>query len=276
MVRAADRIAAGSFDEPITDAGNDEVGEVARAFEHMRRRLSQLDRARREFIANASHELRTPLFSLAGFLELMDDPSLDEGTREEFLGQMREQLARLTKLATELLDLSRLDAGRLAVVREPVELSELAEELAGEFRGRAGDHAIELATEPVAAEADAEWVLQIGRILVENAIRHTPEGTAVRVTARSDAIAAALAVEDAGQGIEPAHAAHVFERFYRAEGKHASGSGLGLAIARELAKLMSGSVSLESQPGRTVFTLRLPAAARLDARSAREPEPVLR
>jgi two-component system OmpR family sensor kinase len=107
-------------------------------------------------------------------------------------------------------------------------------------------------------------------------MRHTPEGTAVRISARSDGIAAVFAVEDEGQGIEPTHAAHVFERFYRAEGKHASGSGLGLAIGRELAQLMSGSLSLESSPGRTVFTLRLPAAARFDARSAREPEPALR
>ena len=88
----------------------------------MRVRLAQLDHARREFIANASHELRTPLFSLGGFLELLDDEELDEATRREFLESMREQVERLTKLATDLLDLSRLDAGRLRVEHEPVEL----------------------------------------------------------------------------------------------------------------------------------------------------------
>ncbi|MFL5925806.1 MAG: sensor histidine kinase, partial [Gaiellaceae bacterium] len=165
----AERIAAGDFDEPVVDHGTDELGQLARTFERMRLRLASLDRARGEFIANASHELRTPLFSLGGFLELMDDPGLDEATRDEFLAQMREQVDRLTKLATDLLDLSRLDAGRLSVVSEPIELAELAEEVAAEFRGRAGDHVLEVAAEPVGARGDAERVLQIGRILVENA-----------------------------------------------------------------------------------------------------------
>src|SRR5439155_4562305 len=106
---AAERIAAGRFDEPIHDTGVDEVGQLARAFDRMRERLATLDRARSEFIANASHELRTPLFSLGGFLELLTDEDLDEATRGEFLDTMREQVDRLTKLATDLLDLSRLD-----------------------------------------------------------------------------------------------------------------------------------------------------------------------
>jgi two-component system, OmpR family, sensor kinase len=276
---AAERIATGQFDEPIVDRGADEVGEVARAFDRMRLQLSQLEHARREFIANASHELRTPLFSLGGFLELLTDEELDEGTRIEFLTTMRDQVERLAKLATELLDLSRLDAGQLQVEREPVSLGNLARSLADEFsavaRGTGHTLSVEADEDEAVAIADEPRVLQIGRILLENAIRHTPEGTPVLITARSDGIAAVLAVEDEGQGIEPAHAAHVFERFYRAEGKHASGSGLGLAIGRELAQLMSGSLSLDSRPGRTVFTLRLPAAARFDARSSREPEVAL-
>src|SRR5204862_2374025 len=136
---------------------------------------AQLDRARGEFIANASHELRTPLFSLGGFLELLDDPGVDEATRSEFRAQMHEQVDRLTKLATDLLDLSRLDAGRLTVASETIDLSELADELAAEFRARATtvDHALELAEEPaVQAVGDAERVLQIGRILVDDALVH--------------------------------------------------------------------------------------------------------
>ncbi len=92
---AAERIAAGDFDEPVIDHGGDEVGQLARTFERMRLRIASLDRARGAFIANASHELRTPLFSLGGYLELMDEPGLDADTRDEFLAQMREQVARL-------------------------------------------------------------------------------------------------------------------------------------------------------------------------------------
>ena len=117
---AAERIAAGSFDEPVLDASRDELGQLARAFDRMRLRLASLDQARGEFIANASHELRTPLFSLAGFLELLDDEELDAVTRDEFLAEMRAQVARLAKLATDLLDLSRLDAGRLSVAEDGV------------------------------------------------------------------------------------------------------------------------------------------------------------
>ena len=126
LERAAERIAGGRFDEPVVDTGNDELGDLADAFERMRGRLGKLDRARSEFIANASHELRTPLFSLGGFLELMADEDVDEATRQEFLETMREQVDRLAKLATDLLDLSRLDAGRMHVEHEPVDLGEVA------------------------------------------------------------------------------------------------------------------------------------------------------
>jgi signal transduction histidine kinase len=259
LEEAAERIAAGNFETPVVDHGSDELGQLARTFERMRLRLANLDRARGEFIANASHELRTPLFSLGGFLELMDDPDLDEATREEFVGQMREQVARLTKLATDLLDLSRLDAGRLTVASELVELSELAEEVAAEFRGRAGDHTIEVATEPVAAEGDAARVLQIGRILLENALVHTPPGTTVRVSTAVDGGRATLTVANDGPEIPPEAQRQIFQRFYRLPGTRASGSGLGLAIARELAEVMGGRIELDSQNGWTLFTLVLSA-----------------
>src|ERR671911_145349 len=130
LERAAERIADGRFDEPVVDRGNDELGDLASAFERMRIRLEKLDRARSEFIANASHELRTPLFSLGGFLELMDDEDVDDATRQEFLATMREQVDRLAKLATDLLDLSRLDARRVRVEHEPVDPREVARTVA--------------------------------------------------------------------------------------------------------------------------------------------------
>ena len=262
LEHAANRIAAGSFDEPVVDHGSDELGQLARSFERMRLRLARLDRARGEFIANASHELRTPLFSLGGFLELLEDPALDDATRTEFLGQMREQVDRLTKLATDLLDLSRLDAGRLTVAAETIDLSQLADELAAEFRARATtvDHGLELAPEPpVPAVGDAERVLQIGRVLVENALVHTPSGTSVRVSSALDGGRATLTVANDGPLIPPEAQHQVFERFFRLDGARASGSGLGLAIARELAELMGGRIELDSQNGWTLFTLALPA-----------------
>jgi two-component system OmpR family sensor kinase len=254
---AADRIAAGRFDEPIEDSGEDEVGQLARSFDRMRERLATLDHARREFVANASHELRTPLFSLGGFVELMRDDEVDEATRREFLATMQEQVARLAKLATELLDLSRVDAGELRVQREPLELRSVAVAVVDEFAAvaRAGDRSLAAVAEGgPRVLGDEQRVLQIARALVENALVHTPPGTRVVVRAGDGR----LAVEDDGPGISAEHAPRVFDRFYRAEGRVASGSGLGLAIARELAETMGGSLELESRPGMTVVALRLP------------------
>jgi signal transduction histidine kinase len=260
---AAERIADGTFDEPVEDFSQDELGQLARAFDSMRLRLSQLERARREFIGNASHELRTPLFSLRGFIELLTDEELDEPTRREFLDTMREQVDRLQRLAEDLLDLTRLDAGRLRVERQPVDLAEVARDLCIEFRAVAqgSGHSLEALSSDASALGDEVRIMRVGRALVENALRHTPPGTPIRIrTARTAYNTATLAVEDEGPGIPEEHARHVFDRFYRVDGAHASGSGLGLAIAHELAVAMGGSLELHSAPGRTAFTLRLPAA----------------
>ena len=261
LERAAERIAAGDFDEPVVDHGRDEVGELARAFDRMRLRLARVDDARREFIANASHELRTPIFSLGGFLELFRDEELDEATRREFLDTMTEQVERLSKLATDLLDLSRLDAGPVRLEQEPVELAELAEDLCEEFSAiaRRRGHLLEAeVSDAGTATGDRERVLQIGRALVDNALIHTPAGTPVRIVARGTD----LHVEDEGAGIPSGEQERVFARFSRLDGSRASGTGLGLAIARELALRMGGALELESRPGRTVFTLRLAAFSR--------------
>ena len=273
LERAADRIASGRFDQPVEDVGGGEIGALAAAFERMRVRLAHLDDARRAFVANASHELRTPLFSLGGFLELLDDEELDEATRREFLASMREQVDRLTKLAADLLDLTRLDAGRMTVECEPVDLAGLASDLVEEFGPLAasGGHTLTSALEDeVFAEADELRTLQLGRILVENALLHTPPETAVEVRAIRRGNSAVLEVEDGGPGIPADERQQLFERFFRLDGARASGSGLGLAIAKELAELMNGAVELESEPGRTVFSLVLPSAAYPPAPISRE------
>ncbi|SRR5581483_7139004 len=257
---AAQKVAEGDFSTPIPDEGADEVGQLARTFDEMQARLRRLDSARREFIANASHELRTPIFSLGGFVELLEDEEPDPESRAEFVRTMREQVERLTKLTQDLLDLSRLDADALELHTQPVDLRELAGRVAGEFALAAQDHRsqLEVNGEPARALGDPDRVAQIVRILVDNALTHTPEGTAITVTSDTRDGAAILAVRDNGPGIDPHSRARVFERFYT--GDRVRGSGLGLAIARELARLMGGSLELSSRRGRTEFTLALPAS----------------
>ena len=262
LERAAKDMAEGRPGRPLPVDSGDELGRLTHEFNVMREKVERVDRARREFIANASHELRTPIFSLGGFVELLHDEELDDATREEFLATMKDQVDRLQKLAVDLLDLSRLDAGSMQLNHEAVNLSELAQAVAQEFKPAIAQHETELdlrlPDDPVDAMCDRERVAQIMRILLDNALRHTPLGTNVTVTAERYNGAAQLAVRDAGPGLDQAAAAQVFERFYTADA--ARGSGLGLAIAKELAEAMEGRIELRSRPGSTVFTLALPVA----------------
>jgi signal transduction histidine kinase len=261
LEEAAEQVAAGDFSRPIPVDSDDELGQLARAFNDMQRQLAQLDRARKQFIATASHELRTPLFSLGGFVELLEDEELDEETRRRFLAQVRMQVERLRKLTVDLLDLSRLEAGSLELRPEPVDLSELASAVSSEFEPvlaqRDAHLEVRLTSRPVEALCDPVRVAQIMRILIDNALTHSPAGTDIVVSAARDDGYARLAVRDHGSGIERQALSQIFEPFYTTD--DAQGSGLGLAIASELAERMHGRLGVESRPGRTVFTLELPA-----------------
>jgi signal transduction histidine kinase len=186
--------------------------------------------------------------------------------RNDFVEEMSAQVTRLTRLATDLLDLTRLDAGQLAVEQAEVDVADSARTVCEEFRAvaEAKQHALSADVDgPAVALADEQRVLQVARILVENATRHTPAGTRIVVSADDRNGSVALAVTDDGPGVPESDQEHLFERFYRAEGGQASGSGLGLAIASELAERMGGSIELASRPGETVFTLLLPRADRV-------------
>jgi two-component system, OmpR family, sensor kinase len=267
---AAQAVAAGNFVDPLPIDSADEIGDLARAFNEMQEQLARLDRARREFIANASHELRTPIFSLGGFAELLQDEDLDPETRDEFLSQMREQTERLRKLAGDLLDLSKLDAGALELNLEAVDLAEVARDVGAEFMPALTAHGAELdleLSEEAVAPADPERLAQILRILLDNALRHTPEGATVRLSAGAAGDRARIAVADRGPElrggpVRETVARQAFDRFYT--GDSAGGSGLGLAIARELAERMDGDIHLEADERETVFTVELPRVARAE------------
>lgn len=259
---AAERVAAGRFPGPLPVDSEDELGQLTRTFNAMQAQLADVDRARKDFIATASHELRTPIMSLGGFVELLLNEDIDPATREEFLHTMREQVERLQKLSVDLLDLSRLDSGAVTLHPEQVDLAQLARSVAEEFtpaaRDRSGELRLELGEAPVSAVCDRERTAQIMRILLDNALRHTPAGAPVTVTAAAHDGLAGVSVADGGPGLGPGDVGRVFDRFYTADATR--GSGLGLAIAKELAELMRGRIAVRSRPGETVFTVDLPAA----------------
>jgi two-component system, OmpR family, sensor kinase len=261
LERGALQVASGDFTTVFPTGRDDELGQLARALDDMQRQLTQLESARRRFIATASHELRTPIFSIGGFLELLEDEELDDETRRQFVATVREQVERLGKLATDLLDLSRLEAGSLELRREATDLGELTRAVTAEFAPALDKHdstlEVRLGEERIDAVCDPERVAQVLRILIDNALTHTPSGTDVVVSAVRDNGAVRLAVSDDGPGIGVAAAERVFEPFFTSD--DAQGSGLGLAIARELAERMEGSLDVHPAPGRTTFALELPA-----------------
>jgi signal transduction histidine kinase len=261
---AARKVADGNFETtiPVASVGVGELGQLARTFNEMQRRLAELDSARKQFIANASHELRTPIFSLGGFVELLEeeDPSPEE--RAEFVRTMRQQIERLTKLTADLLDLSQLDAGAMVMQTHSIDLGALAREVTREFGARAElrGSQLQLRTpeQPAIAQGDPDRLRQIIRILLDNALTHTPEGTKITVTTYSVNRRAELTVSDEGSGIPQRVQSRIFERFYTAD--KAGGSGLGLAIASELAQRMDGRITISSSRRFTAFTLDLPPA----------------
>ena len=269
--RAAEQVAEGDFNQQIPIESSDELGQLARAFNEMQRRLERLDSSRKEFIANASHELRTPIFSLGGFVELLETASPSAKERKEFVAEMRAQVERLQKLTLDLLDLSRLDADTIEMRPERVDLKGMARDVATEFKPRARARHSKLQVRgrgEAMAIADPGRVRQILRILIDNALTHTAEETNVTVTAVAGDDATQLIVGDDGRGIEPRAVGRVFDRFYT--GDASSGSGLGLAIADQLAAHMDGELEVVSRRGFTAFTLSLPAPPR--SRGARKPQ----
>jgi len=260
MEDAARRVAQGDYTARFDVSARDELGRLARTLDGMQRQLAELETARSRFIATASHELRTPIFSIGGFLELLEDEELDEETRVMFIRQVREQVARLGRLATDLLDLSKLEAGSLELRPERTDLREIARGVAAEFAPALAAHEshleLRLAKTGAEADCDPERVAQIMRILIDNALSHTPAGTDVVVAAGQRDGRVRLSVTDFGTGIKRAAMSRIFEPFYTSD--DAQGSGLGLAIAHELAERMDGELQAESVPGRTTFSLELP------------------
>jgi signal transduction histidine kinase len=266
--RAALRITEEGFDAPMPrDSGRDEVGDLARALAGMQEELRRQESARRSFVATASHELRTPLTMLQGTMELLEEDlrdGADLADAQQQVTNARRELLRLSALASELLDLSRLDAA-VQLRSEPVELGELARAVAAEFALRARERNVEIEVVPPPGacwgRGDPDAVARVVRILLDNGLRYAPSGQPLRLRANYDGSGAVIEVSDRGPGIREEEREQIFERFHRGRAaSSASGFGLGLAIGRELAERMSGSLGLAPSDRGASFVLRLPAA----------------
>jgi two-component system OmpR family sensor kinase len=257
VARASGRLTAGDDPEPIPVAGPRELRELAESFNTMAGQLARAREAERSFLLSVSHELRTPLTAIRGYAEALDEGVLSPATAVKVI---RTEAARLERLVADLLNLARLNRQRFEIRPIRVDLAEIARESAARHAARARELGVELRLAQDArapAEADPDRVLQAVSNLVENALRCTPPGGTVTLTAAPGT----LSVEDPGPGIAPEEVPHAFERFFlyrRYNGDRPVGTGLGLSIVRELAVAMGGDVDVKSGGAGATFTIRLP------------------
>jgi signal transduction histidine kinase len=221
-------------------------------------------RRQREFAADASHELRTPLTVIRSSVELLrrnaQRPVAEVG---DTLTDIDAEVVHLTSLVDDLLLLARSDSGAVSLERVPIHLDDVAADAAAALAqpAAAAGVRVEMDPQPTAAIGDPARLRQLVMILVDNAIRHSPRGGAVRVVVRPTGDAASVAVEDAGPGVPPEDRPRVFDRFWRAPGAPAGGTGLGLAIAKWIAEHHDGTISVDqSAAGGARFEVRIPGS----------------
>jgi two-component system phosphate regulon sensor histidine kinase PhoR len=225
------------------------------------------DRMRADFVANVSHELQTPLTTIIGFTEaLVDDVPPPPEQARRFLELIHSEAVRLSRLVDDLLALSRLEHHSIPVRREPVDLRELADQVALQMQARATAAGLSLTTAGptgVRVWGDPDLLKEVLLNLVANAIQYTPAGGRVIVTTDRQDGYGRWEVEDTGIGIPAAELPRIFERFYRVDkdrSRRSGGTGLGLAIVKHILELLDGRVAVESEPGRgSRFTVELPA-----------------
>ena len=265
LARVAHRVAQRDFSSRADDGSKGEVGELARRFNDMVGELARTEEVRRNMVADLAHELRTPLTNIRGYVEGISDGVISPGT--ETLESMQVEVVLLARLIDDLQDLALAESGRLRLEVGDCDLNQLVRTAASSFQQQAQAKSITLASETpqsVSVQGDQERLSQVVRILLSNAITHTPKGGRVVLTANQDGPAARIIVEDNGPGIPAEDLPHLFERFYRvdkARSRTTGGIGLGLTIAQRLVESHGGQITVESEPGRgSRFIVGIPLA----------------
>jgi signal transduction histidine kinase len=296
LEQAARALGEGKTDVRATEAGGDEVSSLAHTFNRMADDLSTRasalaasDRARRQLLADVSHELMTPLAAIRGYTETLAMPELplDPPTRQQYLGIIGDETQKLESLIGDLLDLARLEGGGGTLMIEEVPVRELFGRIADRHGPtlRARNITLERNVRPpdLTVEADAYKLEQALQNLAANAIRHTPDGGNLSLSAEivdtDQGFAASFTVKDSGPGILPEHLPHIFERFYKADAARtattATGSGLGLSIVQAIVARHGGTVTAVNAPASgapsetsgAIFEIRIPRSRRPESDS---------
>lgn len=252
---AARALAGGDLAARAPEQGDDEIADVARAFNEMAARLQSTHEREREFLMSVGHDLRTPLTTIGGYAEALEEGVLDEADTRRAAGVLSAETSRLRRLVEDLMLLAQLEAREFTLRPEPVDVAAHLREVAEGFRPRADAARVRLAVaieETGLRHVDPDRLAQVAGNLLENALRYTPEAGEVTLAVRPADAGLEIAVSDTGPGIDAADLPHVFEKFYVARKyrrEHPEGSGLGLSIVRRLVDAMPGDVQVASAPG---------------------------
>ena len=266
LTAAARRMEKGDLSQRVEVQSNDEIGELARAFNAMADGLTRLEELRRNMVTDVAHDLRTPLSNIRGYLEALQDGVVEP--KREVVDSLYEEAMLLNRLVDDLQELSLAEAGQLRLERRPVAPADVVNKATEAARALAAAKSIALQVDlpeglPL-VDVDSQRIGQVLGNLLSNALTHTPSGGKVVIAARARQSDVELRVSDTGEGISPEHLPYVFERFYRADKSRSrvtGGAGLGLAIARQLVEAHGGWIKVESEVGRgTQFTFTLPVA----------------
>ncbi len=266
LTGAARRMERGDLSQRVPVQSDDELGELAHAFNAMAGGLQRIEQLRRQMVSDVAHELRTPLTNMRGYLEAMHDGVVQPSP--EMIDSLRDEALLLGRLVDDLQELALAEAGQLELERQPVDLVEVVQQALCAFQPQAGSRGLALRAElpptlpPV--DADPQRVGQVLRNLIRNALAYTAEGGLVEVLAQARGAEVEVKVRDNGIGIAPEHLPYVFERFYRADRSRArstGGAGLGLTIVKQLVEAHGGRVWVESEEGKgATFGFTLPVA----------------
>ena len=223
-----------------------------------------------ELVSIVSHEVRTPLASVLGFTSLLLQHEFDEESRRRYLGIIDSQARRLAELVEDFLDVQRMEEGRLALHYEQLDVSNLLLEQAELFSGQSAIHEfdVELPEQPLVLEGDSRRLRQVVANLFSNAIKYSPDGGVVRVSAQANGSAVVVSVQDDGIGIPQEQHELVFTKFFRGDAgaRGISGTGLGLVLSREIVEAHQGEVGFDSTPDAgSTFWFRLPVTRPADA-----------
>ncbi len=262
LTAAAKSLASGDWSARVDSMRTDELGEMARAFDHMAETLSEEDSLRRTFIADVAHELRTPLAVVRAELEALEDGLTPLGPAA--LASFAEEVERLCRLVGDLETLASADAAGFSLHLQLQPLAPVVEGAVNGFAGTAQAKGVQIGLHldvDALAKIDGTRMAQVVANLVSNALKFTPAGGRVDLRLHQEGNFAVLEVADTGPGIPPQDVGHVFERFWRGGAPHAGGSGIGLAVVRGLVDAHGGHVDVTSELGKgAAFTVRLPQA----------------